>query len=251
MKVCLIIFLTIWRFSQSAIPNCETIPDTGPVRMCALFNNYSNNDYPTPQPCHILTKIKLLDIIKIDEIDQTIELIITLKKIWNDTRLTYKFNDINKPKEFPWIDIYSDDTISNIWSPNFLFFNSIQALKTQSQSDRRSFRYPHTNYEKIALNLKLSCELKFGKFPFDEHVCYLKFKNVRGPIELIKISPLIFWPREVMASPPRWFWCLADSLAQRHQSALSPLVAGPGSRQVAIHGPVESASCQAAGPTGR
>ena len=81
----------------AALPICNEISDPKSPTICAKFANYSKTDFPHPSPCHIVTIIKVLDIIKVDTNEQTVQLVVKVNNWWTDYRIVFNFTESNKP----------------------------------------------------------------------------------------------------------------------------------------------------------
>ena len=170
-----------------AMQFCEDIESNGPAQICTNFANYSKTQFPQPFPCLLDVLLDVQDIIKIDENEQTIQLIVKITKAWNDTRVSLKFNEENKPINFPWFH-FSKDT--DVWIPKIHFFNSIDTFEVSAAHDELEYQEPSQFYLVQNLNLKLSCEMTFHEFPFDTHLCFILFDNVFGGTKFVVFNQI-------------------------------------------------------------
>ena len=64
--------------------------------LCKVHQNYSKLDFPLPTPFSIQIDLRIQEIIEINEKHQLINIILKLVMRWNDTRVSYAFNENNK-----------------------------------------------------------------------------------------------------------------------------------------------------------
>ena len=164
--------------------------------LCKVHQNYSKLDFPTPTPTSIKTELRIQEIVEISEDHQLINIILKLVMEWNDTRISFEFNERNKGSYFPWV-LLDSAYISRIWRPNVHWSNSVKILKLPSlnQNTIGSFWYHHPNhfFYQEYLQLSLSCGMDFQHYPYDSHECIMSLTNVIGNLALVTLqSPLIY-----------------------------------------------------------
>ena len=164
--------------------------------LCKIHQNYSKLDFPLPTPCSIQIDLRIQEIVEINENHQLINVILKLVMKWNDTRISYEFNENNKGSYFPWV-LLDKAYISTLWRPNVHWSNSIKILKLPSlnQNIIGSFWYNHPNhfFYQEYLQLSISCDMNFEKYPYDSHECIMSLTNVIGNLELVNLqNPKIY-----------------------------------------------------------
>ena len=92
----LILLLKLTITLQFELRSCDSASEFSTAFLCKVHDNYSNLDFPKPTPCSIQVDFRIQDIISVDEEQQVIELIMKLAMRWNDTRISYAYNDDNK-----------------------------------------------------------------------------------------------------------------------------------------------------------
>ena len=66
-----------------------------------------------------------------------------------------------------------------------------------------SFWYSHPNhflYQEY-LKLSVSCDMKFEKYPFDSHICYMQMTNVIGNLDLVVLQTPMIYSRDEKDNP--------------------------------------------------
>ena len=186
-KVNIWIIFGFMKTVVATLPICNEITDPKFPTICAKFANYSKATFPHPSPCHIKTIINVLDIIKIDTNEQTIDLVVKLNKWWTDKRIAFNFTESNKPLSYPWIDI--SNRRNQLWIPVFNFMNAIKVeFGTHVINEYKYLDQKSRIFESETLTLTLSCRMKFNEFPFDTQICSMKFYNLNGHVDYIVIN---------------------------------------------------------------
>ena len=92
----LILLLRITLTMQFELRSCDSSERYSTAYLCKVHDNYSNLDFPQPGPTFIQVDFRIQEVISVEEDHQVIELILKLAMRWNDTRISYAFNDDNK-----------------------------------------------------------------------------------------------------------------------------------------------------------
>ena len=84
----------------SELPICQSTSVDSKAKLCTNYANYSKIQYPSI-PCFIDTKLTVQDIIKVDESDQLIELLLMNQMHWTDSRIGLILNNATMTNTFP------------------------------------------------------------------------------------------------------------------------------------------------------
>ena len=170
----------------SELPICQSTSVDNKAKLCTNYANYSKIQYPSI-PCFIDTKLTVQDIIKVDESDQLIELLLMNQMHWTDSRIGLILNNETKPSSYPWY-LVIDDEFNEIWKPYFKYFNAIDSKKGAAVSNTLWYKDPGEFYYEHDFLLTISCEMEFGAFPFDHHACFLRFFNRIGTDQQVVLN---------------------------------------------------------------
>ena len=222
----LILLLRITLTMQFELRSCDSSERYSTAYLCKVHDNYSNLDFPQPGPTFIQVGFRIQEVISVEEDHQVIELILKLAMRWNDTRISYAFNDDNKGRYvycirvndicfhgefnfdlfsyFPWV-LLNNTYTSTLWRPNVHWSNSIKIEKLPSlnQNIIGSFWYRHPNhflYQEY-LKLSVSCDMKFENYPFDSHICYMQMTNIIGNLDLVVLQTPMIYSRDEKDNP--------------------------------------------------
>ena len=184
--------------------------------LCKVHQNYSKLDFPLPTPVSIQIDLRIQEIVEINERHQLINIILKLVMRWNDTRISYEFNENNKGSYYPWV-LLDNAYTSTLWRPNVHWSNSIKILKLPSlnQNIIGSFWYKHPNhfFYQEYLQLSISCDMNFKRYPYDSHQCIMSLTNVIGNLDLVTLqSPKIYAGNETQNDPGNLYQAQNDKL---------------------------------------
>ena len=157
--------------------------------LCRSSNEYSTSEFPEPSPVHIESRVRIKQLLAVDEDDETFTLFVDFVLTWNDTRVGIKKGNETKAKN--WYPLL-EKTLSKVWTPTVVFTNAISVKKLHTYGDEltRSFFYYNNPasgnqyfFYQVYLIIKMTCNLDFQKFPFDYQKCQLQYTNIIGKIE--------------------------------------------------------------------
>ena len=201
--ITLLLLLLIPRLSyQIQLKLCGQNQST--AYLCKVQENYSNLDFPQPTPCQIQIDLRIQEVIGIEEEHQLINIILKLVLRWNDSRISYDYNEENKGSYFPWVLLNKSYT-SALWRPNIHWSNAIKILKMPSlnQNVIGSFWYMHPGHflHQEYLQLSISCDMKFSNYPFDSHNCSMQLTNIIGNLDLVILQTPKIYARDEKTNP--------------------------------------------------
>ena len=176
----------VFKTVYATIPFCDNVSVNDPVKMCTTYRNYSKSTFPQPSPCFIETYVEIFDIKEVDENRQTIELVVRLQWLWNDTRLTFKFTDQNKPNGFPWFHVKD---YSEVWVPRINFHAELYK-KVRTALTEFKMVYPNVITLNEFYNIEIGCDMKFQNYPFDAHDCNITFNTIGVKTDFIEMNPI-------------------------------------------------------------
>uniref|UniRef100_A0A915I206 Uncharacterized protein n=1 Tax=Romanomermis culicivorax TaxID=13658 RepID=A0A915I206_ROMCU len=136
-----------------------------------LLKNYNDLERPVREP-ELPVKVKLgfqlIQIVDLDEKNQTLDTIAYLLYSWNDYNLKWD------PKEYGNVTSINLP-IDKIWRPDVLLYNSgstdfDSTFKSMAQIDQNGSIF----WNPPAI-MKSTCDIDVRYFPFDEQLCWLKF----------------------------------------------------------------------------
>lgn len=77
------------------LPTCNQDNFTHLPSLCQYDGEYSASEYPEPKPSHISSKIRIKQILDVDEDHETFTLFVEFTLTWNDTRVGIVKSDKN------------------------------------------------------------------------------------------------------------------------------------------------------------
>ena len=105
---------------------------------------------------------------------------------WYDSRLS--FNGTDQYLLFP------KDVGDMFWKPDIYFWNA-KAFKTNQFVDGRPFSelswFNDWTYNlgfQIFFQAEIKCKMRFDKYPFDQHICYLEMSSYRYLLEQLVLN---------------------------------------------------------------
>ena len=162
-----------------------------------VTQRYSSSDYPIPHPCNITSRIRIKQLLEVDEDDETFTLYVDFSLFWNDTRLSMKTDGNEDTDWFPLLE----KRLEHVWTPTIVFTNAISVKKLDTYGDdltRRFFFYKNETlnsryfYYQVYLIIKMTCNLNFTTFPFDYQKCELHYTNIVGTTKFVELlKPII------------------------------------------------------------
>ena len=175
------------------------------IQICELENPTAIDKYHYK----VMTNIEIIDINTIDSIEKTITLVLHFMIEWYDTRYY-----INGPEDNNTEDISYDvpiDLYNVIDSPKLTFLKafSLEKLPLFGNGPYKHF-WCHKDWEGFVrfeyaehLHLKMGCDFEFKSFPFDEHLCELKYYSPSNSnSDLILDVPVLYDSKTKMKIEP-------------------------------------------------
>ena len=164
--------------------------DSTTNEICYASAKYQSNA-PSHSPISVRASVDIKEIVDINEIKQTLTMLINFKVIWIDNR-----TDIDKMDKKPE-DI--TEQISNLWIPELFFSNSvhIETFKGLKADSMRQLTYFYDFYETYTwvlvliepLTTEFVCKMNFHDFPFDQHTCMFEISQTSWKV---KIIPMLY-----------------------------------------------------------
>ena len=179
------------QIDSTALPLCASDLNQFTIlpSLCRNSNEYSTSEFPEPSPVHIESRVRIKQLLAVDEDDETFTLFVDFVLTWNDTRVGIKRGDETKAKY--WYPLL-EKTLSKVWTPTVVFTNAISVKKLNTYGDEltRSFYYYNNPtsgnqyfFYQVYLIIKMTCNLDFQNFPFDHQKCQLQYTNIIGKVE--------------------------------------------------------------------
>ena len=154
--------------------------------ICYASDEYHSNA-PSHSPIIVSASVDIKEIVDINEIKQTLTLLINFKVTWSDNRIQKTKQNIEP------VDI--TDQISNLWVPELFFSNSvrIEKFKGLKADSMRQLWYFYDLYKTYSWVLVLiepfttefACKMNFHDFPFDRHTCMFEVRQTSWFVEII------------------------------------------------------------------
>ena len=181
-----IILVQFLKLLVAAKVDLEPCNSTTSNEICYASDEYHSNA-PSHSPISVRVSVDIKEIVDINEIKQTLTLLINFKVTWSDNRIQK-----TKPNIEP-IDI--TDQISNLWVPELFFSNSvrIEKFKGLKADSMRQLWYFYDFYKTYSWVLVLiepfttefACKMNFHDFPFDRHTCMFEVRQTSWFVEII------------------------------------------------------------------
>ena len=194
-------------------PNCNDESDEKNCRIIIMKSSYNQNIAPFTVdknqeivPLVINISAKVIDILSVNEVEQSFQLKIILQMSWYDYRLIYHNLKINRMNNVP-----TYDEVQNLWIPNIIFdnteFNDVTFLDslstiTLSREEEPSYSEDHivdeieifkgSENEIIfdrGFTKTLKCIYQLHRYPFDTQVCTVNFQVGEYKRKVMKIVP--------------------------------------------------------------
>ncbi|XP_043233564.1 gamma-aminobutyric acid receptor subunit rho-2-like [Amphibalanus amphitrite] len=161
------------------------IPDMEAIKKCQEMIR-PNPDMPAPRPCAIPVKITitLIDLVDIDGIKGSIQMMMTYQEQWEDRRIILPAHmnpdcvDNSTRKSFihltPSVKYRND-----LWTPDFYMkgMMGIHVAKVGLTAEDLVLRDNYVVESTLTLTLSLMCPMHFSKFPFDSHQCNITIES--------------------------------------------------------------------------
>ena len=161
------------------------MPEQEAVNECKKLIREDPN-MPAPRPCALRVKITitLIDLVDIDGIKGSIQMMLTYQEQWEDRRilLPAQMNpdcvDSSSLKEFmhltPSVKYRND-----LWTPDFYMkgMMGIHVAKVGLTAEDLVLRSNYSVESTLTLTLSLMCPMHFSKFPFDSHNCNITIES--------------------------------------------------------------------------
>ena len=157
------------------------------LRRSLLNEKYDNKIIPISKPLNyplpVSIDLFLIQLVRLNEIDQQMVAHIWLRETWRDERL-----DWSKDKRFRDIEslrVYQED----IWTPDIYLHNSASANSEEDERIVPIILYKNGTLQWTRLIVSTSsCEMHLNYFPFDVQRCFLKFGSWTNPKEIIDLK---------------------------------------------------------------
>ena len=165
--------------------------DSATNEICYASAKYQSNA-PSHSPISVRASVDIKEIVDINEIKQTLTMLINFKVIWIDNR-----TNINKTDDMEPVDI--TEHISNLWIPELFFSNSVRiekfkGLKADSMRQLTYFYDLYGTYTWVLVLIEpftteFVCKMNFHDFPFDQHTCMFEVSQTSWKV---KIIPMLY-----------------------------------------------------------
>ena len=181
---------------STVLPLCSQEPSdfTQLPSLCQESKKFSTSEYPEPTPAKIESRVRIKQLLAVDEDDETFTLFVDFVLTWNDTRVGVKLGNESQDKK--WYPLL-EKTLDKVWTPTIVFTNaiSVQKLNTYGDELTRSFFYFNDKetgkryfFYQVYLIIKMTCNLDFQKFPFDYQKCRLQYTNIIGKTNYVELK---------------------------------------------------------------
>ena len=193
--------------TRTTLPLCGLGKDnyTHLPSLCQVGNaiDYSPSEYPQPQPCIVHSKIRIKQLLDVDEDHETFTLFLEYTLTWNDTRIGIAKSEQNIQNGREWFPLL-ESTLDEVWTPSLVFTNaiSVDKLNTYAQDKMRRF-YLFQNsesqyfYYQVFLVIKITCDLDFQAYPFDHQTCELHYAEIIGHTGYVVLKPPVIKGKNV------------------------------------------------------
>ena len=182
-----IILVQFLKLLVAAKVDLEPCNSTTSNEICYASDEYHSNA-PSHSPISVSASVDIKEIVDINEIKQTLTMLINFKVIWIDNR-----TNINKTDDMEPVDI--TEHISNLWIPELFFSNSVhietfKGLKADSMRQLTYFYDLYGTYTWVLVLIEpftteFACKMNFHDFPFDRHTCMFEVRQTSWFVEII------------------------------------------------------------------
>ena len=156
-------------------------------RGLCLPSNYSKVDLPIQNETNeVKIKFLFVEVTDISDERHSFSISSILAVEWYDSRLS--FNGTDQYLLFP------KDVSDMFWKPDIYFWNA-KTFETNQFVDGRpisEFGYqqnvnPNVGYG-LFFQAEIKCKMRFDKYPFDHHICYLELSSYRYLFEQLFLN---------------------------------------------------------------
>ena len=194
-------------------PHCPDKSDEKDCKIIIMENNYNQNIAPftVDEEQHIVPLLvnisaEVVDILSVNEVEQSFKLKIILLMSWYDYRLTYHNLKINRMSNIP-----TYDEVINLWVPAIIFdntkYNDVTNLDNLVTISLAREVEPSQSEDHIVDEIEifkgsenkiiyergftktLKCIYQLHRYPFDTQVCTVNLKVGKFQRRLMKIIP--------------------------------------------------------------
>ena len=137
------------------------------------------------QPVKVQISIHLLDILDIDQSENSWTVRSFLYASWKDQRLKYKIKDFDRLSKLVYRGDLANDQMLRMWHPNLTIPNQIEQREIENREISIS-KYGIVHYKEVFV-AKIRTNLNFRKFPFDTQTVTLELE----PYQVQKLIYLI------------------------------------------------------------
>ena len=147
--------------------------------------NYNKYEPPSFDQEHVLVEMLLhkIKIFKVDDFENAIHVSLEVDLRWQDQRLNIEENITTDV-------VLGDIFLEKLWLPDLYLFNlnSNRKLSFVKNYEGLWLGQNSTIFYLFASEATFYCQMDFGSYPLDEHVCYMKFSSYTNDCNAMKIN---------------------------------------------------------------
>ena len=144
-----------------------------------LYNDIFENYNPKVRPDVEGDKQLFLDIVAVDEINQTFKTTVNILLIWTDERLVWNVTDYGNIHKL----LFPLD--KNLWVPDLMNFNAAYHLGEFGQK----YAFPGIIYNgMVFIWVRVNLEIHTKKFPFDVQKCDINFSTFESTDDDVRLN---------------------------------------------------------------
>ena len=156
-------------------------------RGVCFHDNYSKTDLPAQnETIEVNIVLDYLQVKDISDERHSFSISSLLFVNWQESRLSFNGTD-------PHI-VFPKDVADKFWKPDIYFWNA-ERFETNQFVDGRPFSellwFDYLTYNlgyQIFFQAEIKCKMRFDKYPFDQHICYLEMSSYRYLLEQLVLN---------------------------------------------------------------
>ena len=162
------------------------VPGIDAIKQCQKLVHTKQLHSPAPRPCAFRVKITmtLIDLVTIDGIKGSIQIMLKYQEEWEDRRIVLpaQMNPecVDKSSLKTYIHLTPVEKYRDaIWTPDFYMkgMMGIHVSRVGLTAEDLILRSDYVLESALTLTLSLMCPMHFSKFPFDTHHCNITIES--------------------------------------------------------------------------
>uniref|UniRef100_A0AC35U304 Tubulin--tyrosine ligase-like protein 9 n=1 Tax=Rhabditophanes sp. KR3021 TaxID=114890 RepID=A0AC35U304_9BILA len=187
---------------EKRLENITVVPGSSKRLTEYLMNNHNMNA-PPDGTIHVEYELELVHILGIDELKQTMTVLVYVDERWTDPSLAWNPADYGGIEK-TWIPT------QHIWSPDIIVFNLVSASRLQHENLLSNIRSTVVLFANGTVESSkpeifcFSCTLNIRNFPLDDQLCNLEVASWAYSWDKIRLKPHVEHSLEHYTQNEEW-----------------------------------------------